>query len=190
MYLGVFVWADQLLARYLEGRSLEIVLEHSRLVACLALDVCTHVGLSGPDRIFIEEAALLHDIGVCRVNAPELGLHGAHPYIVHGVLGRAILEKEGYPLHALVCERHTGVGLTVSDILKQNLPLPPRDMCPVSLPEQIICYADLFYSKNPAKISQKKSPEQVRKKLLAFGEDKVRIFDDWSRSFSKLRQEP
>lgn len=183
-HLEVLVWTDQLLARYLEGRSLEIVLEHSRLVAHLALDVCTHLGLPDLDRIFIEEAALLHDIGVCRVHAPELGLHGEHPYIVHGVLGRAILEEEGYPRHALVCERHIGVGLTESDILKQNLPLPLRDMCPVSLPEQIICYADLFYSKNPAKITHKKSPEQVRKKLLAFGEDKVQIFDGWSRSFS------
>ncbi len=183
-HLEALVWTDQLLARYLEGRSLEIVLEHSRLVARLALDVCTHLGLSGLDRIFIEEAALLHDIGVCRVNAPELGLYGEHPYIVHGVLGRAILEEEGYPLHALVCERHIGVGLTESDIIRQKLPLPLRDMCPVSLPEQIICYADLFYSKNPAKIAQKKSPEQVRKKLLAFGKDKVQIFDSWSRSFS------
>ncbi len=53
------------------------------------------------DRLFIEEAALLHDIGVCQVHAPGLGLHGRHPYIMHGVLGREILEREGYPLHAL-----------------------------------------------------------------------------------------
>jgi len=177
------VWSENLLARYLEGESLRIVLEHSRLVAALALDVSAHLSIADHDRLFIEEAALLHDIGVCRVNAPKLGLHGEHPYILHGVLGRAILENEGYPLHALVCERHIGVGLTTADILKQGLPLPHRDMSPVSLSEQIICFADLFYSKNPAKLDHKKTVDQVRSNLLAFGEDKLQIFDIWLKKF-------
>jgi uncharacterized protein len=178
------VWAEKLLERYLEGEPLRIVLEHSRYVATLALEVSEHLEIASRDRVFIEEAALLHDIGVSQVDAPGLGLHGNHPYIVHGVLGRAILEKEDYPVHGLVCERHIGVGLTVADIIKQNLPLPHRDMCPISLPEQIICFADLFYSKNPAKLAHKKTVEQVRKNLLAFGEDKLRIFDGWMRRFS------
>jgi len=116
---------------------------------------------------------------VSRVNAPELGLHGDQPYITHGVLGRAILESEGYPLHALVCERHIGVGLTLADILKQNLPLPHRDMYPVSLAEEIICFADLFYSKKPDKLTHKKSVERVRKNLFAFGDEKLRVFEGW-----------
>ena len=178
------MWAENLLALYLEGVPFQIVLEHSRLVSLAALEVCEHLDMAHHDRVFIEEASLLHDIGVSRVNAPGLGLSGDSPYIVHGVLGRAILEKEGYPMHALVCERHIGVGLTIADILKQNMPLPHRDMCPVSLPEQIICFADLFYSKNPAKLAQKKTVEQVRKKLLSFGEEKIQIFDGWLRRFS------
>lgn len=178
------MWAESLLARYLEGESFRIVLEHSRLVARFALDVSAHLGLSVSDIQFIEEAALLHDIGVSQVNAPELSLKGEHPYILHGVLGRAILEKEGYPEHALICERHTGVGLTVEDIMKQNLPLPHRDMCPVSLHEQIICFTDLFYSKNPARLSDRKTAEQVRKSLRVFGEDKIQIFDGWLKRFA------
>ncbi|MEI6306306.1 MAG: HDIG domain-containing metalloprotein, partial [Deltaproteobacteria bacterium] len=66
------MWAEKLLARYLEGVSLQIVLEHSRFVARLALDICEHLAVDGNDRVFIEEAALLHDIGVSQVNAPEL----------------------------------------------------------------------------------------------------------------------
>ena len=178
------MWAEKLLARYLEGGPFQIVLEHSRFVACLALDVCKHLEIAAHDRHFIEEAALLHDIGVSQVYAPGLGLNGERPYIEHGVLGRAILEKEGYPAHALVCERHIGVGLTVADIIKQNLPLPHRDMSPVSLPEQIICFADLFYSKNPAKLAHKKSVDQVRKNLLVFGEEKLQIFDGWMERFN------
>ena len=181
--VGTSIWSEKLLSRYLEGDSRRIVLEHSRLVATLALDVAENLAIPAQDRLFIEEAALLHDIGVCRVNAPKLGLHGEHPYILHGVLGRAILENEEYPLHALICERHIGVGLTTADILKQSLPLPHRDMCPISLSEQIICFADLFYSKNPAKLSQKKTVDQVRSNLLAFGEDKLQIFDTWLKKF-------
>ena len=177
------MWAKNLLARYLEGESLKIVLEHSRHVAALALDVAGRLALAEADCQFIEEAALLHDIGVCRVHAPELGLHGMQPYIMHGVLGRAILEQEGYPLHALVSERHTGVGLTCEDIIRQELPLPHRDMCPQSLSEQIICFADLFYSKKRGRLDERKSAVQVRKKLLPFGKEKVAVFDAWLVKF-------
>ena len=177
------MWASKLLACYLEGESFEIVLEHSRCVAALALEIAERQLLTEPERLFIAEAALLHDIGVCRVDAPGLGLHGEYPYIMHGVLGRAILEREGYPLHALVCERHTGVGLTCEDIVRQRLPLPHRDMYPQSLSEQIICFADLFYSKKPGRLGERKSVAQVRKKLLPFGEEKVAVFDGWLERF-------
>jgi uncharacterized protein len=181
---GVFcMWPLALMNRYLTGMSQTIVREHSRYVADLALAVADHVGVSGAECRFIEEAALLHDIGVCQVHAPGLGLFGQHPYIMHGVLGRAILEQEGYPQHALVCERHTGVGLTCEDIIRQNLPLPHRDMCPQSLPEQIICFADLFYSKKPGRLGERKSIEHVRKKLRLFGDEKVAVFDSWLDKF-------
>lgn len=177
------MWATKLLACYFEGESLEIVLEHSRYVADLALEVADRLALAEDDRLFIEEAALLHDIGVCQVHAPGLGLHGKNPYIMHGVLGRAILEQEGYPLHALVSERHTGVGLTCDDIIRHGLPLPHREMCPQSLPEQIICFADLFYSKKPGRLDDRRSVAQVRKKLHPFGEGKVAVFDAWLAQF-------
>lgn len=177
------MFAENLLARYLAGESLQIVLEHSRYVAALALGVCDHLALGDDGRVFIEEAALLHDIGVSQVYAPDIGLNGTHPYILHGVLGRAILEKEGYPLHALVCERHIGVGLTVDDIDRQQLPLPRRDMCPVSLSEQIICFADLFFSKRPGKLSVRKTPDIIRNKLASFGDEKVAVFDSWMKRF-------
>jgi uncharacterized protein len=177
------MWTTKLLARNLEGESLKIVLEHSQHVADLALEVARHLALSEDICCFIGEAALLHDIGVCQVHAPSLGLHGPHPYIMHGVLGREIMEREGYPLHALVCERHTGVGLTCEDIIRQELPLPHREMCPESLSEQIICFADLFYSKKPGSLGERKSIEKVRRKLLPFGNEKVAVFDAWLKQF-------
>lgn len=181
--MGTSMRTTTLLARYLEGEPLQIVSEHSRYVADLAGEIAVRLALKSDDRLFIEEASLLHDIGVCRVHAPELGLYGEHPYIMHGTLGREILEQEGYPLHALVCERHTGVGLTCEDILRQRLPLPHREMCPQSLSEQIICFADLFYSKTPGRLGERKSVAQVRKKLLPFGIEKVAVFDAWLLKF-------
>ena len=172
-------WEIELLGRYFEGEALAIIVGHGRAVAGLALKVCRLLGLAEDECRFVEEAALLHDIGVCRIIAPKLGLEHGFPYIMHGIIGREILEQEGLPRHALVCERHIGVGLTVEDIIRQGLPLPQRDMSPLSTAEQIVCFADLFYSKSPGKITQQKSPEKVRTKLAGFGEGKVRIFDRW-----------
>lgn len=177
------MWTEELLARYLSGVPLEIVCEHSRNVMRLALQIADRLQLPSADLVFIEESAMLHDIGVCQVNAPSLGLHGTQRYIMHGVLGRLILEQEGYPVHALVCERHTGVGLTCEDIVKQKLPLPERDMCPVSLPEQIICFADLFYSKKPGNVQRLKSIDRIRENLASFGQDKVLVFEAWLLRF-------
>jgi len=176
-------WEIELLGRYFEGEALAIIAGHGRAVAALALNVCHVLGLAGDDCRFVEEAALLHDIGVCRIHAPGIGMDGGFPYIMHGIIGREILEQEGFPRHALVCERHIGVGLTVEDIIRQQLPLPQREMTPLSLPEQIICFADLFYSKSPGRITLQKSPEQVRKKLSGFGGNKVHIFDGWMERF-------
>jgi uncharacterized protein len=182
---GVVVerWEIQLLGRYFEGDALAIIAGHGRAVAGLALSVCRVLGLAEDECRFVEEAALLHDIGVCRIQAPKLGLERGFPYIMHGIIGREILEQEGLPRHALVCERHIGVGLTIEDIIRQGLPLPQRDMSPLSTEEEIVCFADLFYSKSPGRITHQKSPEKVRKKLAAFGEIKAHIFDRWMEQF-------
>jgi uncharacterized protein len=181
--VGVGRWEIELLGRYFEGDALAIIAGHGRVVAELALSVCQGLDLEEADCRFVEEAALLHDIGVCRIQAPKLGLAAGFPYIMHGIMGREILELEGFPRHALVCERHIGVGLTVEDIINQQLPLPQRDMTPRSITEQIVCFADLFYSKRPDRITIQKSPEKVRSKLAVFGEEKVQIFDSWMALF-------
>ena len=163
--------------------ALTIILEHSRLVAARALEIVENLGDPTLDRTFIEEAALLHDIGVCRTASPHIFCTGPEPYIRHGILGREILEAEGYPRHALVCERHIGVGLTVDDILAQNLPLPRRAMVPLSTEERIISFADMFYSKKRGAVTTEKSPAEVRESLDRFGAHKVATFDRWLAEF-------
>ena len=91
------------------------------------------------------------------------------------------MRADGYPRHALVCERHTGTGLTVADIIAQNLPLPHRDMCPVSLEEKLVCFADKFYSKsNP---DREKPLDKVRKSVARYGEDSLRRFEEMAALF-------
>lgn len=161
--------------------ALDIVYRHSQMVADKALAIARGARSQGLDLAFIEQAALLHDIGVARVYAPQLHCLGQAPYICHGIIGREILEAEGFPLHALVCERHIGVGLSVSDIASQGLPLPDREMSPVSTAERIVALADLFFSKKGGDLEREKSLSQVRGDLLKFGPNKVIIFETWLR---------
>ena len=162
----------------------QILLEHSRQVTFRAVQIARQCQKIEPlDLQFIAEAAMLHDIGMIMTNTPQLGCHGKAPYLQHGIAGGAILEAEGLPRHALVCERHIGIGLTAAEITSQQLPLPARDMLPDSLEEQIICYADLFYSKSQKKRAGEKNPTEVRKGLQRYGAEKLLVFDRWQQLF-------
>ncbi len=160
----------------------EILLTHSRLVCDKSLKIASDHPELEADEQFIAEASILHDIGIFLTDAPPIGCHGDHPYLCHGYLGHEILEKEGLPKHGLVCERHTGTGLTKEEIKSQNLPLPYRDMIPRSIEEQIICFADTFYSKNKD-LKKEKSPEEIKQALKRYGNEKVEIFALWCEMF-------
>jgi len=162
----------------------EILIEHSSMVMAKALAVAENVRHLSPDLTFIKEAAMLHDIGIVFVKEPRLGCHGDRPYICHGYLGRELLEKEGFPLHALVCERHIGTGIGIADIEEHNLLLPKRDMRPLSIEEMIICYADKFYSKKIGSLRLEKSIDQARGEMENFGVDKLEAFDEMHWLFS------
>ncbi len=180
---------EALLAEHFSLLALQIIIEHSRRVARKAMEIAEGSPLAGAvDLAFIQEAALLHDIGVSLTDAPSLDCHGKSPYICHGVLGRELLEKAGLPRHALVCERHIGVGLTAEDIIAQKLPLPHRDMLPLSNEEKIIACADLFYSKKKGGLSNEKTIEQIRGDLSNFGAHKVAVFDNWVKYFRLSKQ--
>jgi uncharacterized protein len=160
-----------------------LLIKHSRLVADKALQVAERLPHLVPDLGFIEEAALLHDIGIIFTEAPALDCHGRHPYVCHGILGRELLEEEGLGRHALVCERHVGVGISPDDIRTQGLPLPVRDMQPVSIEEQIIGYADKFYSKKGNGAGHEKTIAEIMENLAPYGKDKVGRFRTWVKMF-------
>lgn len=134
----------------------EILLRHGQQVADKALALLDQAAWLDADREFVYQAAMLHDIGICRTRSPKLGCAGSLPYVCHGVEGRAILDGLGFPGHALVCERHVGVGIRADEIAAQDIPLPVRDMLPVSIEERLICYADKFYSKTGRGMHEKR----------------------------------
>jgi uncharacterized protein len=170
------------------GKAYGVLMRHAEQVARKALAVAERIQAPGADLAFVESAALLHDIGIFLTHAPLFGCTGTRPYLCHGVLGRELLDKAGLPRHALVCERHVGVGLSREEIEKNRLPLPSRDMRPVSLEEQIVCFADKFFSKNGdgVGVGGEKSLSRIRAELAPFGTDKVAIFDVWVRRFGEV----
>jgi len=166
-------------------KAYDILISHGELVASKALAIARRVAHLNPNEQFIQEAARLHDIGMFHTRAPQLGCHGQHPYICHGYLGRELLENHGLAKHALVCERHVGVGITREDIKQQKLPVPQREMLPLTIEEQIICYADKFFSKNGRSSGNEKTVADIRKTLEAYGQDKVQRFQKWVEIFEE-----
>ena len=156
-----------------------VLVSHSRRVADLAVALSQRQIDAGVpiDIEFVEEAAMLHDIGMCRTDAPGIHCYGTEPYILHGVIGRRMLDSMGLFRHGRVCERHTGAGITAAEIVAQRLPIdPPRDLLPESLEEKVICYADKFFSKSRLD-EPPKTMERARRSLAKFGGDTLERFD-------------
>jgi uncharacterized protein len=131
---------------------------------------------------FLEEAAMLHDIGIFRCNAPGIQCFGTEPYIRHGIIGGEILRQEGWGRHALVCERHTGTGISRQQIERQQLPLPLDGQYePEAMEEQVVCYADKFYSKTH--LDRERTVLEAAQSLEKFGEEGVKRFLGWAKMF-------
>lgn len=159
-----------------------IYLVHARKVAALALEMAARHPELGMDVKFIEEAAMLHDIGIFLTDAPRIYCFGDKPYICHGYLGAQLLRSMGYPRHAAVCERHTGTGLTKEQIEHEGWPLPARDFIPVTLEEQLICFADKFYSKTKH-LEQVRTLEQVVESMRKISDESAKKVEYWASVF-------
>lgn len=169
---------------YTEGSPLHtVLLQHSLDVTGLALELVDAHPELPLDRAFVEEAAMLHDIGIFLTEAPTIHCDGDQPYILHGYLGAELLRREGYPRHAQVAERHTGSGLLWSEIQQRGIALPEGIYVPVTLEEELICYADKFFSKT--KLGQRKTLEKVRSGFSKHGEAALARFDFLHEKFGR-----
>lgn len=175
--------AEEIIFKYYpEDNALRrLLLHHSHQVADMALAVADRHPELHLDRDFLYRASMLHDVGIFLTDAPAIHCFGKAPYLIHGRLGAELMREEGDEKTARVCERHTGTGLTAENIHTQNLPLPPGDYLPDTLEEQVVCYADKFFSKSHPE--RTRTPEQVAKSLDKFGEAGVEKFWEWQRRF-------
>lgn len=149
---------------------------HSSQVAELSVAIARRLE-EHVDVDFVAAAAILHDVGIFQCHAPSILCTGSEPYIRHGVIGAELLRlrRERLDRFARVCERHTGAGLTAAEIAAEGLPLPHVDLVPETVEEQIVCYADKFFSKSSP--DGCKSVDSVRASMERFGDDTLRRFD-------------
>lgn len=167
---------------YFESPELKnILIAHSRQVSDRALLLASRHPELNIDLQFVEEASMLHDIGIIYCNAPKIYCFGTHQYIEHGVLGGELLRREGLPRHAEVAERHTGSGITIEQIIREELPLPEKDYCPQTVEEKLICYADKFFSKSH--IGEEVAYDKIRYNIWKYGHDAVLRFDQMREMF-------
>ena len=153
-----------------------VLLKHSQQVRAKALQIMEHSCLDLDPEI-ISAGALLHDVGILCCHAPGILCFGKEHYIRHGIIGARMLRDLNPELEvfARICERHTGSGLTAEEIRRQQLPLPEQDFLPETLPEQLICLADKFFSKSGD--MEEKNFSAVRRSMAKFGPESLERFD-------------
>ena len=82
---------------YPEGSQLRGLVEaHSRQVADLSLEIASRKNF-GCNPEFVENAAMLHDVGVFLTHAPGIYCNGTEPYLMHGILGARLLRDISRP---------------------------------------------------------------------------------------------
>ena len=173
---------DRIIEKYYTkgSNAYNLLTTHSRQVAELAMQLADESAVA-VDKDFVWEAAMLHDVGIYRTNAPGIYCFGTEPYMMHGLIGKELLTNEGLPRHALVCERHIGAGLTADEIREQKLPLPAVDMVPITVEEKLVCYADNFFSKSH--IAPARTYEQVHSQMARYGEGTLRRLEAMHEMF-------
>lgn len=157
-------------------RARKVYLSHVRAVTKKALQIAKKNKHLDPDLRFIEEAAMLHDIGIIFTDAPQLGCNGRHLYIAHLRLGHDLLKKK-YPKHARVCLTHTGIFKDL--IVKKKYPLPKRDIIPETVEEKIIYLADKFFSKSH--FNKERTIPEIRSFLAKYDQRQVDLFESVSK---------
>ncbi len=167
----------KLISQYYDPKSLgyRVLVQHSQEVARKALSIARGKPELDIDKTFVYEASMLHDIGIFLTHAPRIGCLGTEKYIRHGYLGAELLRQLGYPKHAFVCERHTGLGLTMEEIKKQQIDLPNGVYLPISIEEKLICYADKFFSKT--RLGQEQDLEKVFNSMAKYGAGSLQRFE-------------
>ena len=159
-----------------------IYIVHAMKVTELALEMARRHPELEIDLRFVEEAAMLHDLGIFLTDAPRIYCCGSEPYLCHGYLGAELLRSHGYERHARVCERHTGTGLTKEQVVANGWNLPVKDFVPETIEEQLVCFADKFYSKTKF-LEKTRTLEQVVESMAKISDESAEKVRKWAKMF-------
>ncbi len=166
-----------------KDRLIDLVWTHSQIVAKIADYIADNLMRSGVkvNRSLIQIGALVHDIGVYGCFDEDLNPDNKLPeYIMHGEIGYKWLKEENLSEEitrfALV---HTGTGITSEDITREKLPFNPGDYIPVTLEEEIVCYADKFHTKYPSF----NTFDEQKAQLSKFDPSKAILMDRFKKKF-------
>lgn len=159
-----------------------IYMIHANMVTDMALDMAARHPELNIDTGFVEEAAMLHDLGIFLTDAPRIYCFGNEPYLCHGYLGAELLRELGYERHARVCERHTGTGISKEQIVANGWNLPVKDFYPETMEEQLVCFADKFFSKTKF-LDKPRTFEQVVESMAKISEESVLKIHEWAKVF-------
>lgn len=165
-----------------ENELKNIYMAHAEAVAGFALELARRHPELELDKDFIYEAAMLHDIGIFLTDAPRIYCFGKEDYLCHGYLGAQLLRERGLERHARVCERHTGTGLTKEIIAANGWNLPVKDFVPETLEEQLVCFADKFFSKTKF-LREPRSLEQVVESMRRISDESAMKVQAWAAMF-------
>ena len=92
------------------------------------------------------------------------------------------MRELGLERHARVCERHTGTGLAKEVIETNGWNLPHEDFLPETLEEQLICFADKFFSKTKF-LYEPRTFEQVVESMQKISDGSVKKVKEWAGMF-------
>jgi uncharacterized protein len=167
---------------------LRVFMTHGSLVARMALGAAARLDRHDPDYQLVFEGSLIHDIGSYLTFAPGIDCFGSRSYLWHGVLGAELMRAHSLERHARICERHIGAGITRDDIREKRLGLPPCDYLPESLEEELVCWADKFYSKSAGRVGARNPLERIVKGLERHSPEHAARFLEWHRRFAPENQ--
>ena len=161
----------------------ELLWIHSRQVA----DRCLKIAALHPeldlDKAFWKKQLCYMISAFCIPTLPVFYVRETHLIFATVISGRRCCVRKGFrPCQGVRASYRRGA--FTEEVAAQGLPIPVQDYYPETLEEQLICYADKFYSKSHP--DREKTPEQALKSVSRYGEDGARRFRHWMELLRKI----
>jgi len=158
-------------------------MEHGRQVAVKALAVAAGVTHLHPDLKFIERPAWRMTSESTSPTVPSWTATAANLYPPWGSRPRNHGCAGLSPATASSASAMSASASALKTSAASASPAGSRPFAPLSLEEQIICYADKFFRKTAAERPARRPSPEIVENLSGYGADKVERFMGWVERF-------